>query len=64
MAGAASAQLVQASTNFKIDEDAPLSFHAKDNEIVWELEYHIQLARWPDWRETRYLVVGPPTPIA
>lgn len=57
-------QLVQASTNFKLDEKTPLSFHAKDNEIVWEIEYHIELARWPDWTETRYLVIGPPTPMA
>jgi len=55
-------QLVQTSVSFTLDGDAPLSFHAKDNEIIWELDYIIKLEHWPDWKRTRYLVIGPPTP--
>lgn len=45
---------------FAIGEGAPLSFEASDNELSWDITYHIDIARWPDWRESKSFVINPP----
>lgn len=32
--------------------DAPASFSASDNALVWEVEVHIDIARWPDYQSS------------
>lgn len=32
--------------------DAPASFSASDNALVWEVELHIDIARWPDYKSS------------
>lgn len=35
------------------------SFSAGDNKIVWEVEFRVDIPKWPDWVEKRQLVVRP-----
>lgn len=42
-----------------IPEDAPSSFASADNELGWALDLHVDITRWPDYKETRRIVVGP-----
>ena len=32
-----------------IPDDAPYSFQARDNSIAWNVDFHIDVASWPDW---------------
>ncbi|RMG16085.1 MAG: hypothetical protein D6731_06895 [Planctomycetota bacterium] len=39
--------------------DAPFSFSAPSNQLVWSLTAHIDVAGWPDWSQSVPLVVTP-----
>lgn len=47
--------------SFTIPEDAPYTFIASDNELIWRLEYHIDVPSWPDWEYQEKIVVTPET---
>ena len=53
-------QRVDVSGTFMLGEGAPLSFEASDNELSWTIAYHIDIARWPDWSESKTFIVKPP----
>ncbi len=36
---------------FPIPLMAPPSFHASDNDLEWKVEVHVDIDRWPDWRQ-------------
>lgn len=42
-----------------LPKDAPPSFSASDNELTWEVEFHIDIASWPDWNTKVPLQVLP-----
>ncbi len=46
-------------TDFTIPENAPPSFGAPGNELVWQIELHVDIAGWPDWKQQRRIVVQP-----
>ena len=49
----------QFSHRFRLPENAPPSFHTYNNHITWKIEFHVDIARWPDWVEARPLEVVP-----
>ena len=53
-------QPVDITATFMLGEDAPLSFDATDNDLNWNIKYHIDIARWPDWSENKSFIVKPP----
>jgi len=44
-----------------IPETTAYSFHARDNDVIWELEVRVDIPFWPDWIEKRPVIVRPPT---
>ena len=46
-------------TSVAIPADAPYSFLASDNKILWQIELRIDIPRWPDWVYTQMLSVRP-----
>lgn len=42
-----------------VPEDAPWSFAASDNAVLWEVVVHVDIPSWPDWKETIPLLVWP-----
>jgi hypothetical protein len=42
-----------------IPETAAYSFHASDNDVLWELEIRIDIPFWPDWIEKGPVIVRP-----
>jgi len=42
-----------------LPEDAPTSFGAPDNQVVWWLRFQADIVGWPDWREPFLLCVRP-----
>jgi len=47
--------------SFTIPEDAPYTFIASDNELIWRLEYHVDVPSWPDWEHKEPILVTPQT---
>ena len=46
-----------------IPHDAPPSFHAHENNLIWAVEVHVDVRRWPDWRKRFAIEVQPlPSP--
>lgn len=52
------------SLQLPLSGDAPPSFHAKDHDLHWEIEIHVEIARWPDWKQKYPLEVLPAVPRA
>ena len=50
---------LQKSGIFEIPEDAPCTFAAPDNQVVWWLRIEADVASWPDWKEIHLLTVRP-----
>jgi hypothetical protein len=48
------------SARLEVPADAPLSFAARDNELEWSAEVHVDIDNWPDWKRELPLVVAPP----
>jgi len=44
----------------KVPADAPYSIKLSDNELIWGIEFRVDIPRWPDWVERRTLQVLPP----
>jgi hypothetical protein len=42
-----------------VPEDAPPTFGAPDNRVVWWLRFEADLVGWPDWKEPHLLTVRP-----
>lgn len=42
-----------------IPETNAYSFHATDNDVLWELEVRVDIPMWPDWTDKRTVVVRP-----
>ncbi|MBI1374058.1 MAG: hypothetical protein GC159_15160 [Phycisphaera sp.] len=42
-----------------IPRNAPYSFAASNNTLEWELEIHIDIPWWPDWKEQRVIAIKP-----
>ena len=51
-------QEVMARGNLVLPTDAPRSFMANSNEVRWEVEVDLDIARWPDWKRSLRLAVG------
>jgi hypothetical protein len=47
------------SARHVLPDDAAPSFYAANNELLWLVEVHIDLARWPDWVDESYVDVLP-----
>jgi len=47
------------NVKIKIDipEDAIFSFKSKSNAIIWNIEAHIDIDNWPDWKESKVIRV-------
>ncbi len=43
-----------------IPETTAYSFHASNNDVIWELQVRIDIPFWPDWIEKRPVIVRPP----
>lgn len=50
---------VDLDATFTVPPDAPLSFHASDNDLRWTVEVHVDIPGWPDWTKDVPLVVAP-----
>lgn len=44
---------------FQLPADAAFSFSASDNSLNWGVEFHIDIAKWPDWTTTVPVFIGP-----
>ena len=42
-----------------IPQTEAFTFHADDNDLIWKLEIRIDIPLWPDWLESRALIVRP-----
>ena len=42
-----------------LPQDAPPSFHSSNNDVRWDLEVHIEIPHWPDWKHSVPLAVKP-----
>jgi hypothetical protein len=42
-----------------LPEDAEPTFHSSENHVVWELEFHVDVVRWPDLKDDYEVVVHP-----
>ena len=51
---------IQVEGAVPIPETGAYSFHARDNEVLWELEVRVDIPFWPDWSEKRPIIVRPP----
>jgi len=51
---------IQVEGAVPIPETGAYSFHARDNEVIWELEVRVDIPFWPDWTEKRPVIVRPP----
>jgi hypothetical protein len=51
------------SAQFQLPDDAPMSFRGGSNQVVWTLDFHIDIPLWPDWNLESALFVLPP-PVA
>lgn len=49
----------RAEGTIKIPADAPPSFLGGSNRLQWTVALRLDIARWPDWEETRSIVVHP-----
>lgn len=49
----------QAERAITLPADAPPSFYARDNQLEWTLTLHLDVARWPDWKDEAELLVHP-----
>ncbi len=49
-------------TTFRLPDDAPPSFYADDNELLWLVALHVDVATWPDFKKDYYLEVRPAAP--
>ena len=47
------------SVAIPIPQDAPPSFYASHNKLVWTVEARLDIARWPDWADQREFLVHP-----
>ena len=52
---------IQVEGAVPIPETSAYSFHARDNDVLWELEVRVDIPFWPDWIEKRPVLVRPPT---
>ena len=52
---------IQVEGAVPIPETTAYSFHARDNDVIWELEVRVDIPFWPDWIEKRPVIVRPPT---
>ncbi|MDF1663547.1 MAG: hypothetical protein P1V97_17380 [Planctomycetota bacterium] len=50
---------VTLQANFKLPDNAPISFKASDNFLEWTIAIHIDIPSWPDWNESHTFVVYP-----
>lgn len=46
-------------TALDVPDLAPPTFSARDNEIYWVAELHIDIAHWPDWKRVYQVAVVP-----
>ena len=44
---------------FEIPIDAPCTFAAPSNQVIWWLRIEADVASWPDWKEINLLTVRP-----
>lgn len=44
---------------FQVPADAGHTFVSSNNNVVWDVEVHVDIPSWPDWRERVPLVVWP-----
>jgi hypothetical protein len=44
---------------FQIPMDAPCTFAAPSNQVIWWLRIEADVASWPDWKEIHLLTVRP-----
>lgn len=51
--------IAQGTTTITIPADTMHSFEAPDNRIVWKLQVHGEIARWPDVQEEMKVIVEP-----
>ena len=49
----------QVQREIRIPADAPPSFGARDNALQWTVVAELDVARWPDWKEDRAILVHP-----
>lgn len=47
------------STHFTLPADAPCSFYAPSNQVLWRIEVHADIADLPDWTGSEYIRVTP-----
>ncbi len=43
----------------EVPGDAPASFAAPDNRLVWEVEVHVDIKSWPDFKSSQGVIVLP-----
>lgn len=43
----------------RVPDDAAYTFAASNNNVVWDVELHVDIPSWPDWQERLPLVVWP-----
>jgi hypothetical protein len=43
----------------RLPDGAPPSFYADDNELIWLLDIHVDVEKWPDWQREFVLDVRP-----
>ncbi len=51
---------VDVSHAFTLPEDAPFTFRASSNELIWRVSANVDIPRWPDWSHWEKLRVIPP----
>lgn len=52
---------IQVEGAIPIPETTAYTFHARDNDVLWELAVRVDIPFWPDWTEKRPVIVRPPT---
>ena len=46
-------------TSLALPSSAPFSFYARDNQMRWDVEVHVDVPNWPDWVHTDLVTVRP-----
>ena len=54
-----SVSISSGQTGFVMPEDTMHSFEAKNNKIIWSIEVHGDIAKWPDVKESFKIVITP-----
>lgn len=50
---------VETHAKIRIPAQAPPTFHAADNDLIWTLKCTIEIDDWPDWSDRLELAVRP-----